>query len=173
MTRFAIPLLALPLLTWARAQYNYGSSSAGTKTVAKAESSPTSTSSSGAVHKISVGQGDQLVFSPDSIMANVGDLVEFQFVDDGHSVALGDFSNPCMPKDSSAFFSGFPVDEVSQTRNRIGHTRYSYQQGKTFTITVNSTDPMWFYCTAPSHCQAGMVGVINAPYVVSRSSADR
>ena len=111
MARFSMALLALPALTWA--QGNYGQSSAGTKTTVKAASSPTSTSSSGAVHSISVGQGGQLKFSPDAITAQVGDLVEFKFVGDGHSVALGDFSNPCQPMDASAFFSGFPVDKVS------------------------------------------------------------
>jgi plastocyanin len=114
MARFSMTLLALPTLTWARAQYGYGSSSTSAKTTDMAASTPTSTSSSGAVHSISVGQGGQLKFSPDSITAKVGDLVEFKFVDDGHSVALGDFSNPCQPKDSSAFFSGYPVDAVSQ-----------------------------------------------------------
>ena len=114
MARFSMALLALPVLTWARAQGNYGASSAGAKTTVKATPSPTTTSS-GAVHSISVGQGNQLKFSPDSITAKVGDLVEFNFVGVDHSVALGDFSNPCQPKDSSAFFSGFPVDEVSRT----------------------------------------------------------
>jgi hypothetical protein len=27
---------------------------------------------------------------------------------------------------------------------------------------VNDTTPIWFYCGVPGHCQAGMVGVINA-----------
>lgn len=26
---------------------------------------------------------------------------------------------------------------------------------------VNNTDPMAFYCTVASHCQSGMVGVVN------------
>jgi uncharacterized cupredoxin-like copper-binding protein len=32
-----------------------------------------------------------------------------------------------------------------------------------FTVTVNDTNPIWFYCGVPTHCQAGMVGVINPP----------
>jgi hypothetical protein len=39
------------------------------------------------------------------------------------------------------------------------------KQGKSFTITINSTDPIWIYCPEDTHCEEGMVGVINAPYV--------
>jgi hypothetical protein len=28
---------------------------------------------------------------------------------------------------------------------------------------VTSTDPIWFYCSTPSHCQSGMAGVVNPP----------
>lgn len=37
-----------------------------------------------------------------------------------------------------------------------------------FTIPINSTDPIWFYCATGKHCQNGMVGVIN-PYVFPSS----
>lgn len=33
----------------------------------------------------------------------------------------------------------------------------------TFIVTVNSTDPIWFYCSLEAHCIAGMVGVVNPP----------
>jgi len=47
---------------------------------------------------------------------------------------------------SKGFFSGFmPVKD---------------QMG-VFTIWVNDTNPIWFYCSQAKHCQAGMVGVIN------------
>lgn len=32
-----------------------------------------------------------------------------------------------------------------------------------FTIAINDTKPIWFYCSQAKHCQSGMVGVINAP----------
>jgi len=31
----------------------------------------------------------------------------------------------------------------------------------TFTIEVNDTKPIWFYCSQGKHCQSGMVGAIN------------
>lgn len=109
MTRLSAALLALP--AFALAQYNNGgSSSKGTKTAAKATMTPTaSSSSSGSIHSIAVGEGGQLKFSPDSIMAKVGDQVEFHFMAAGHSVGEGDFTHPCQPMDSSAWFSGYPV----------------------------------------------------------------
>ena len=40
-------------------------------------------------------------------------------------------------------------------------------QGQPFYVTINNTDPIWYYCTATGHCQNGMVGVINPPYASS------
>jgi hypothetical protein len=31
----------------------------------------------------------------------------------------------------------------------------------TFTITINNTTPLWFYCAQAKHCQNGMVMAIN------------
>ena len=33
----------------------------------------------------------------------------------------------------------------------------------TYTVMVNDTKPIWFYCSKANHCQTGMVGAINAP----------
>ena len=110
MTRFTATLLAIPAL--GLAQYNYGSSSKGTKTTAMAKSTPTAESSSGSVHEVSVGEGG-LKYTPNVIAAKVGDHVEFNFVSSGHSVVEGSFNNPCQPSAASAFFSGFPKTGVS------------------------------------------------------------
>ena len=32
-----------------------------------------------------------------------------------------------------------------------------------FSITINATTPLWFYCSQPNHCVGGMGGSINAP----------
>jgi hypothetical protein len=31
----------------------------------------------------------------------------------------------------------------------------------TFTVTVNNTTPLWFYCAQGKHCQTGMSMVVN------------
>ncbi|CEJ82074.1 hypothetical protein VHEMI02165 [[Torrubiella] hemipterigena] len=91
-----------------------------------------------------------LAFTPDSTKANVGDVLEFHFHPISHSVVMGDKNHPCVPAASGGFFSGFmPVS--------------SGEGANVFQVTVNSTDPIFFYCaqTVGSHCQSGMVGVIN------------
>ena len=69
-----------------------------------------------------------------------------------HSVTQSSFDDPCHPL-AGGFFSGFVPTNGSPSSNT------------TFTITVNDNTPIWFYCSQPNgnHCQAGMVGSINAP----------
>lgn len=100
--------------------------------------------------KIDVG-ANGLAFTPDSVTAKVHDILEFHFHPINHSVVLGDFANPCQPAKTGAFFSGFmPVS--------------SGEADQVFQVTVNSTDPMFFYCSQNvlSHCISGMSGVVNA-----------
>jgi plastocyanin len=93
--------------------------------------------------KLDVGETG-LTFSPDTITADVGDEIAFD-VYPPHSVTEGDgFGNPCKFK-PGGFFSGF-----SSTK-------------QTFTIMITDTNPIWLYCSQISHCQSGMVAVINAP----------
>ncbi|THW72838.1 hypothetical protein D6D19_06166 [Aureobasidium pullulans] len=101
-----------------------------------------------ASHSIDVGE-DGLVFSPNSTTAAVGDTVTFHFYPRAHGVARSSYSSPCAAMDNG-FNSGF-VKVASGESNT------------TFTITVNNTDPIWYYCPQGDHCQAGMVGVINPP----------
>ncbi|PMD65674.1 Cupredoxin [Hyaloscypha bicolor E] len=104
----------------------------------------------GTPHIIDVGKGGALTFSPDSLTAAVGDTLEFHFYSGsgGHSVASSTLESPCVPA-PDAFFSGF------QKADTTGDT--------TFVVNVTSTDPIWYYCSLSSHCQAGMVGVVNPP----------
>jgi len=62
------------------------------------------------------------------------------------------FSNPCVPINKvqpaiRGLFSGFmPTNGVITP---------------IFTILINDTLPIWYYCSQGMHCQEGMVGVIN------------
>jgi plastocyanin len=130
----------------------YGQSSTAASSTTAAPGASSSTASSGsAVHSVAVGMGG-LSFTPSTISAKVGDQVEFTFVSSGHSVAAGSFGKPCAPAEGG-FFSG----TVSPG-------------GQPWTITVNNTNPLFFYCATSGHCQAGMVGVIN-PYVMYRTAS--
>lgn len=111
------------------------------------------------VHVVQVGSNGSLTFSPNNVIAAVGDLVQFQFNPKNHSVVQSTFANPCipiqniMPNKTDAFFSGFmPTNRtITDTKNIL-----------TFTIRVMDTSPTWFYCSQATHCQSGMVGAINA-----------
>jgi plastocyanin len=103
-------LAVLSFLAIAFAQYGHGSKSSstgGSPAPATTSSGTPTTSSTQGVHTVVVAKDGGLVYTLDSITAAVGDKVEFHFEISGHSVAEGDFSNPCAPLGASAFFSGF------------------------------------------------------------------
>lgn len=54
---------------------------------------------------ISVGQGG-LVFNPEVVTADTGDLLQFYFYPKEHSVAQSSFSSPCQPL-TGGVYSGF------------------------------------------------------------------
>ena len=107
------------------------------------------------VVKVSNKNGD-LSFTPNDIKANSGDMVQFHFYPKNHSVVQSTFDQPCQPLEmnmpgAKGFFSGFmpvkPTDKMMPS----------------YTVMVkDASKPMWFYCAQGKHCQAGMVGVINA-----------
>ncbi len=123
------------------------------------------------VVKVSNKNGD-LVFEPKDMQAKVGEMVQFQFYpkvclfhvmaeaqrltirSKNHSVVQASFDMPCMPMKNSmgmkGLFSGYmPVKPTDTTM-------------PAYTIMVNDTKPIWYYCSQGNHCQSGMVGVINA-----------
>ncbi|KAI9152117.1 extracellular serine-rich protein [Paramyrothecium foliicola] len=110
------------------------------------------TAVSGRNHEVTVGKGGQLKFEPENLAAKPGDTITYRFFAKNHAVAQSTFDSPCQYKDHG-IFSGFtPTDSDSEPAPT------------TFTITVNNTDPLWFYCpqTNGDHCQKGMVHSVNA-----------
>jgi plastocyanin len=127
--------------------------------VASAQSSTAAAaapSASVAVHVVkALVQGGKPVFEPAEVKAAVGDLIQFQFYPMNHSVVRASFDNPCVPIEDNAnsnvtgFYSGFmPISADTEMM-------------PTFTIAVEDTKPIWFYCSQGRHCQSGMVGVVN------------
>jgi len=105
----------------------------------------------GKVHDVDVGKSG-FTFSPSTVTAAVGDHVNFHFYGGDHSVSQSLFIAPCQPSGPKAIFSGF-----------INPTDYSQQASKMFSMRVNSTAPIWLYCSQVEHCQLGMAMVINPP----------
>ncbi|XP_006464127.1 hypothetical protein AGABI2DRAFT_194700 [Agaricus bisporus var. bisporus H97] len=106
------------------------------------------------VHDVIVGvQGS--FFVPPTTSAREGDLVNFIFGGDIHTLTQGTFENPCTYLkggfDSGLLGRGPEFDKPTQV----------------FSLTItNASEPIWFHCAATipyAHCTAGMVGVINPP----------
>ncbi|KAF2234198.1 hypothetical protein EV356DRAFT_174415 [Viridothelium virens] len=103
----------------------------------------------GVAATINVGQNG-LTFTPSSVNVPAGSKVQFNFYPQNHSVVQGNVNTACAPT-ANGFFSGL----IASNQGNQGQ--------QSFTVTVPNTQPMYFYCSAPGHCQAGMAGAINPP----------
>ncbi|KAJ5372953.1 Cupredoxin [Penicillium concentricum] len=135
------------------------SSRTATATSNVASTTPTSTTSSStgiATHTIQVGpKSNPHQFDPPDIKANVGDIVVFEFYPTNHSVVKADYGAPCVPASGDIFYSGAFADFNLLEGQLVGPP-------PTWSLRVNNTDPIFFYCTAIDSCtKNGMVGAIN------------
>ncbi|KAF2119932.1 Cupredoxin [Lophiotrema nucula] len=139
-------------------------SSASSAASVAAAATATGAATAGTVntHVVQVGgPNGSTVFMPNNVQAQPGDLVQFQFNAKNHSVVQSTFDQPCIPiqnvmaNKTDAFFSGFmPNNRTFGTVSTAGLL--------TYTIRVMDAKPIWFYCSQAKHCQAGMVGAVNA-----------
>ncbi|KAK1594148.1 extracellular serine-rich protein [Colletotrichum navitas] len=94
-----------------------------------------------------------VLFYPDVVRANPGDIVQFQFWPNNHTVTQAAGTQaPCMPlqdQNPNAVHSGF-IPGVTDG-SPVG----------TFNVQVENTEPMLMYCATGMHCQLGMVMIIN------------
>ncbi|KIP03338.1 hypothetical protein PHLGIDRAFT_497415 [Phlebiopsis gigantea 11061_1 CR5-6] len=100
--------------------------------------------------------GGVFQFIPSNITAPVGSTITFTWKGSpgNHTVTQSTSSDPCNPL-SNGFDSGFLFIPANTTSNF-----------PTWNVTVTDDAPIYFYCAqlAPiPHCNAGMVGSINAP----------
>ncbi|KKY29590.1 putative extracellular serine-rich protein [Diaporthe ampelina] len=99
---------------------------------------------------------NSLVYTPDNIKANPGEMVQFQFVAGNHTVTQSTFDQPCTPistvqSNVTGFHSGYQPAAASKETGMI----------PTYTLMINDSKPIWLYCAQGKHCQSGMVMVIN------------
>ncbi|KAF2759596.1 hypothetical protein EJ05DRAFT_437168 [Pseudovirgaria hyperparasitica] len=90
-----------------------------------------------------------LSYNPESVKANVGDVIDFQFMPKNHTVTQSTFGKPCVKMEGGAD-SGFMPNPDGKA-------------GVSWKFTVPSTDPIWMYCKQKTgnHCGVGMVFAIN------------
>ncbi|KAG9024968.1 hypothetical protein FS837_005130 [Tulasnella sp. UAMH 9824] len=102
------------------------------------------------VWDVTVGGAAGLVYTPNQVMADVGDILSFHFQFNNHTVTQSSFDAPCAPL-AGGFDSGFMPVAMEATEFPV------------YNVTVQTTDPIWIYCRQVSHCGMGMVFAANAP----------
>ncbi|KAF2016573.1 hypothetical protein BU24DRAFT_481210 [Aaosphaeria arxii CBS 175.79] len=111
-----------------------------------------SSSSNNGVHTVVVGRNN-FRFEPQELKdVKEGDVVTFEFYPLDHSVARAEFGSACVPYEYTGNGKvGFWSDWQNLTDvNNI------------WNLTINSTEPIFYYCGAPGSCiNEQMVGVIN------------
>ncbi|WWC59255.1 uncharacterized protein I303_101805 [Kwoniella dejecticola CBS 10117] len=100
----------------------------------------------GATHTVLVASNGTKTYSPTEVKAELGDIVEFQFMAGNHTASQSTFADPYT---NAGFKSGFIPGNASSPTS--------------FSILVNETKPIWVYCAQATHCKDGMVMAINAP----------
>lgn len=111
----------------------------------------TTTAAAGAqaTHTVTVGGSAGLVFVPDQISANVGDMVIFTFMSANHTATQSTFAEPCKIMEGG-MDSGFRPNP----NNTVNPPPQVAMQ-------VMTTEPLWFYCRQKGHCGKGMTFSIN------------
>nr|GAT58722.1 predicted protein [Mycena chlorophos] len=101
----------------------------------------------GSTHTVIVAPTQGVLrFIPFATNASVGDTVEFHWGANNHTVTKSSALTPCnKSSDAPVFASGEQND------------------GFVFSQVVNDTNPVFYYCGTPGHCEKGMFGIINPP----------
>ncbi|KAJ3900149.1 hypothetical protein F5879DRAFT_809708 [Lentinula edodes] len=86
-----------------------------------------------------------LRYVPFAVNASVGDTIKFMWGANNHTVTKSSELTPCNKTSDAPFASG------------------EQNQSFVFTQVVNDTNPTFFYCGTPTHCEKGMFGIINPP----------
>lgn len=93
--------------------------------------------------------GTALRFEPQSVTAQVGDIIRFSFRQKNHTVTQSSFEAPCQAL-PNGFNSGFVPVAADKTTDF-----------QTAELLVRDTNPIWAYCRQGTHCTSGMVFAVN------------
>jgi plastocyanin len=114
---------------------------------------PTPVAVNGVVHEVVVGNNGTLTYDPPFVMAQPRDTISFKFVSKNHTVTQSTFGTPCLPMINA---DGAPVLNSGFVPVSANTTDFP-----TWNVTVNTTDPLWFFCEQTGHCGKGMVFAVN------------
>jgi len=134
--QFGTPSASKPPPSKNTGSYGSGSGSSG------------GSSGGGATHTVIVAPSQGVLrYVPFAVNASVGDTVKFVWGANNHTVTKSTQLTPCNKTSDAAFTSGVQIKDF------------------VFEQVVNDTNPLFFFCGVPSHCQKGMFGIINPPTV--------
>ncbi|EDR14817.1 uncharacterized protein LACBIDRAFT_322158 [Laccaria bicolor S238N-H82] len=121
---------------------------------ATATSNSGGSSGTGATHTVIVAPTQGVLrYIPFAVNASVGDTVKFMWGANNHTVTKSSSLLPCNRSADALFTSG------------------SHDKDFVFTQIVNDTNPTFFYCATPNHCQKGMFGIINPPSALGSATS--
>ncbi|TFK37595.1 hypothetical protein BDQ12DRAFT_684945 [Crucibulum laeve] len=110
----------------------------------------------GAEYLVGVGKDETtgkkgLGFDPSSIHPLSGDVINFEFRSGSHSVVQSSYENPCTS--NGGFNSGVitVADDLAVDASGLPSVK----------LTVNSTEPLWFFDEAGGLCNQGAVLSVN------------
>ncbi|EMD38534.1 hypothetical protein CERSUDRAFT_113717 [Gelatoporia subvermispora B] len=111
-------------------------------------------SGSGVTHTVIVAPTQGILrYVPFVVNASVGDTVMFMWGANNHTVTKSSELTICNKTSDAPFASG------------------EQNEGFTFTQVVNDTNPTFFYCGTPTHCEKGMFGIINPPSIYNAETS--
>jgi len=105
---------------------------------------PTPTGAGGYTIVVAPTQG-VLRYVPPFLTVPVGQTVNYVWNANNHTVTHSSIDHVCNKTETAPFASGIQL------------------KGFEFNVVVNDTDPVFFYCGVPGHCQKGMFGIVNPP----------
>jgi plastocyanin len=114
-------------------------------------------------HTVTVGGltadgSPNLVYTPESVDAMVGDTVHFVFKQLNHTASQSAFDTPCNLLEGG-MDSGFMPNADGA-------------DGVTWDMKVTTTEPIWMYCRQEGHCGTGMVFAVNPAKTGDKTMAD-
>ncbi|KAJ7166375.1 hypothetical protein C8R43DRAFT_1121946 [Mycena crocata] len=105
-------------------------------------------------HAITIGLNNALTFTPDQVVADVGDTLTFTVVARNHSTTTTTFSGAvCPPPPGGVGVNGWDSGFLSDLDGSLPQ----------FVYTVADTEPHFAACmqAAGAHCRAGMTFALN------------
>ncbi|KAH4015225.1 hypothetical protein HBI13_160190 [Parastagonospora nodorum] len=128
-------------------------------------------SASAATMTVTVAANNKFTFTPNTMTAQPGDMIAFNFAAQNHSIASSGANTPCQPERNAIFSDFQPVAGpaggagagAGGNARKGGKNNRRQANTPTFMVPVTDNQPMYIYCSQAQHCQAGMVMVINPP----------